>query len=104
LDALNNAVTRPELVGGEIISPETANTAQNVLADLAASGVREPHVMPGYGGSVLIEWHTVDGDVELRVRGNGVQFSSFDATTGMEVDEVPLGTTHKEWIASRFPA
>ncbi|MEP2877960.1 MAG: hypothetical protein ABJL55_05345 [Roseibium sp.] len=52
---------------GVPVKPQNAWFALDLIKSLCALGVSKPHVVPGSGGEVQLEWHTKEQDVELLV-------------------------------------
>jgi hypothetical protein len=71
------------------LSRENAVFALSILSAVMDQSMPVPSLVPTVGGSVQIEWHTLKGDVELRIhRPNSVHawFSSVDDDQEPEVD------------------
>lgn len=49
------------------IKRENAVFALSMLDAICGPDTPPPHVVPGSAGDIQIEWHTLDGDIELRV-------------------------------------
>ncbi|NJL72938.1 MAG: hypothetical protein HC888_16005 [Candidatus Competibacteraceae bacterium] len=44
-----------------------ANFALKMLDVICGGNARSPQIVPGVGGDLQVEWHTVRGDIELHV-------------------------------------
>ena len=73
------------------VSFENANFALRVLEAVCDANTREPQIIPGASGDLQIEWHLVNGDVELDVRGpNNVIAWRANSATGPDGEELLL--------------
>lgn len=54
---------------GRPVSFVNANFALQMLNNVCGLGTRAPQIVPGSAGDLQIEWHTLQGDIELHVRG-----------------------------------
>lgn len=74
---------------GRPLSQENAVFAMSILSAVMDQSIPVPSLVPTVSGSVQIEWHTLKGDIELRIhRPNSVHawFSSVDDDQEPEVD------------------
>lgn len=54
---------------GTHVSFENANFAFRVLDAICGLETRTPQIVPGPSGDLQIEWHTLQGDLEIHVKG-----------------------------------
>ena len=69
---LEKLVREPEGWDGYSALPVSllnANFALRMLDVICGSGAAAPQIVPGLEGDLQIEWHTLQGDVELHVLG-----------------------------------
>lgn len=61
-----------------------------------------PQIVPGYGGDLQIEWHTLQGDIELHVKGpNNVYAWRAMANGDLDGEELDLTvdfTVVAQWV------
>lgn len=75
------------------VSFENANFALRVLDAICGLETRVPQIVPGAAGDLQIEWHTLNGDIELHVRApNDVH--AWRALTGGDPDGEELDLTN----------
>ncbi len=78
---------------GVHVSFENANFAFRVLDAICGLQTRAPQIVPGAAGDLQIEWHTLNGDIELHVRApNDVH--AWRAMTGGDPDGEELELTN----------
>lgn len=78
---------------GEPVSFENANFALRVLEAICSCDTPTPHIVPGTGGDLQIEWHTHVAEIELHVLSpNNVHAWISSAETGSEGEEFTLKT------------
>lgn len=87
---------------GRPVSLENAVFALRMLEAICRASTPSPQIVPGPGGDLQLEWHTLRGDVELLVRGpNSVRAWYCMANAdddGVEVELTNDFTTVAEWV------
>lgn len=69
LDELTSLPVGWDGYNGRPVSCQTAHFVINMLERLCQDGVPAPHLVPGSDGSLQVEWHRNNYDVELDVLG-----------------------------------
>lgn len=54
---------------GDPVSFLNASFALQMLNNICGAETRAPQIVPGIEGDLQIEWHTLQGDIELHVKG-----------------------------------
>ena len=84
------------------VSFETANFALRMLDAACSPGAPIPSIVPGPNRDLQVEWHLLEGDIELHVRSpNDVHAWRFCASTDEDGDELELTndfTVVADWI------
>ncbi|MGA7180451.1 MAG: hypothetical protein WBX11_12795 [Thiobacillaceae bacterium] len=57
---------------GRPVNFVNANFALQMLNNICGQETRAPQIVPGAAGDLQIEWHTLQGDIELHVKGPNV--------------------------------
>lgn len=52
---------------GKPVSEQNAYFALSMLTKICTDDTPAPHIIPGSGGDLQIEWHTTKGDIELNI-------------------------------------
>jgi hypothetical protein len=77
---------------GRPVSFVNATFALQMLNNICGPETRAPQIVPGVTGDLQLEWHTLQGDIELHVKGpNNVH--AWHALTGMDPDGEELNLT-----------
>lgn len=77
---------------GQPVSFVNANFALQMLNNICGLETRAPQIVPGAAGDLQIEWHTLQGDIELHVKGpNNVH--AWRAVTGGDSEGEELDLT-----------
>lgn len=80
---------------GRPVSRENASFALGILSAVMDQSMPMPSLVPTSSGSIQIEWHTLKGDVELRIhRPNSVN-AWFSSVEDDEEPEVVLSSNFK---------
>ena len=78
---------------GEPVSFETANFALKALEAICYENTPAPHIVPGSGGDLQIEWHTHVAEIELHILApNNVHAWIATPETGEDGEEFHLTT------------
>jgi hypothetical protein len=70
--------------GGRPLSPEMHLAAGRLIAQIAEPGLPMPAIVPTSDGSIQLEWHERDIDLELRLRTPSLYEFSFEDLRGVE--------------------
>lgn len=86
LDELTSLPVGWDGYNGRPVSCQTAHFVINMLERLCQDGVPAPHLVPGSDGSLQVEWHRNNYDVELDVLGpQNVVATRYNLLTDEEV-------------------
>jgi hypothetical protein len=70
--------------GGRPLSPEMRLAAGSLIAQIAEPGLPMPAIVPTSDGSIQLEWHERDIDLELRLRSQSVYELYFADASGVQ--------------------
>lgn len=70
--------------GGRPLSPEMRFAAGRLIAQIAELGLPKPAIVPTSDGSIQLEWHERDIDLELRLRSQIVYELYFADASGVQ--------------------
>ncbi len=84
------------------VSFENAAFALSMLEKICTWNTEAPQIVPGYSGDLQVEWHTLNGDLELHVeRANKVNVWYWNANDKSEGEELQLKNDFfkvAEWV------
>lgn len=75
---------------GRPVSRDNAVFALSILSSIMDQSMPIPSLVPTVGGSVQIEWHTLKGDMELRIHRPNSVHAWFSSVEDEEEPEVEL--------------
>lgn len=76
--------------GGLPVSFANAHFALSMLESTCRAATEAPQVVPGSGGDLQVEWHTVHGDIELHVLAPNRVLASCERTSDGSFEELEL--------------
>jgi hypothetical protein len=87
---------------GTAVSLENVLFALNMLEKICKWNTEAPQIVPGYSGDLQVEWHTLNGDLELHVKGpnkvNAWYWSIKDESQGEELQLKNDFSKVAEWV------